>query len=68
MTKLGQMIWEDGIEQGIERGMERGIEALILDNQEENKTEEQIYQKLMKRFSLSRDDADRYYKKYAKRG
>ena len=28
MTKLGQMILEDGIERGIERGLEKGIQSL----------------------------------------
>ena len=39
------------------RGLARGIEALIIDNLEENKSEEQILQKIVKRFSLNREDA-----------
>ena len=29
MTRLGQMLMEDGIEKGMERGMEKGIEKGI---------------------------------------
>lgn len=49
---------------GVEKGIEKGIEVLILDNLEEEKTKEQILEKLIKRFSLSRKDADKYLKRY----
>ena len=52
-------------EKGIEKGIERGLEALILDNLEERKNKEQIIAKLMKRLSLSRQDAEQYFERYA---
>ncbi len=60
VTQIGQML--------IDEGIEKGIEALILDNREENKTDEQILTKLVKRFSLSREEALMYLKRYSKQG
>ena len=54
-----------GIEYGIEQGMEYGIEALILDNLEEQKSREQILEKLKKRFRLTAEQADVYLERYA---
>ncbi len=44
--------------------MAAGIAAFILDNLEEHKTEEQILAKLVKRFSLSREEAGKYLAEY----
>lgn len=55
-----------GLEKGLEQGLRQGIEALIVDNLEEHKTEEQILEKLMKRFSLSRQEALQYFDRFAK--
>lgn len=46
------------------RGVEQGIKALILDNLEEKKTEEEILEKLEKRFSLSSEEARQYFALY----
>ncbi len=54
----------EGRVEGRAEGRNEGIEAFILDNLEENKTGEQILQKLMKRFSLSREEAEGYLQKY----
>ena len=56
---------EQGIEKGIEQGKEQGIEALILDNIEDGFDREKIVAKLMKRFGISREQAEGYYEKYA---
>ena len=56
---------EQGIERGIEQGIERGIEAFILDNLEEQKSKEQILEKLKKRFQLTEDQANMYLERYA---
>ncbi len=61
MTELGRMLWNDGREEG----REEGVRALILDNLEEKKTEEQIVSKLMRRFSMSMEEAKKYFCKYA---
>ena len=53
MTVLGQLLEA--------RGVEKGINALILDNLEDGKTEEQILDKLVRRFSLSREEAKQYF-------
>lgn len=46
-------------------GLEQGIEALVLDNLEEGFSEERILTKLEKRFSLDRERALIYYKKFS---
>ena len=56
---------EEGRSEGRAEGRNEGIEAFILDNLEEKKTGEQILQKLMKRFSLSREEAGVYLQKYS---
>lgn len=61
MTILGQMLEARGIEKGIEKGIEQGIKALIQDNLEDGKTEAQILEKLVRRFSLTRERAKQYY-------
>ena len=55
----------EGRTEGRAEGRNEGIEAFILDNLEEKKTGEQILQKLMKRFSLSREEAEGYLQKYS---
>lgn len=53
--------FERGIEQGIECGIQQGIKALILDNLEDDKTELQICNKLVKHFSVSSEKAREYF-------
>lgn len=55
---------EEALEEGIEIGVLTGINALIQDNLEEGKTKEQIIVKLMRHFSLSREQAEEYYIQY----
>lgn len=55
---------EEALEEGIEIGVLTGINALIQDNFEEGKTKEQIIVKLMRHFSLSREQAEEYYIQY----
>ncbi|MBE7726430.1 MAG: hypothetical protein E7244_19085 [Enterocloster citroniae] len=50
--------------EGKAEGIAEGIAAFILDNLEEHKTEEQILAKLVKRFSLSREEAGKYLAEY----
>lgn len=57
---------EQGIEQGIEKGIEQGIEQMVLENLEEHRTEETIIGKLVRWFSLTREQAKMYYDKYAR--
>ncbi len=57
---------EEGREEGLEEERERSIERMILDNQEERRTEETIIGKLIRWFSLTKDEARAYYDKYAK--
>ena len=60
MTKLGQMIFDDGVK----KGLEQGIEVLIQDNLEEGISEKRIIVKLQKNFSLSRKEAEKYLEKF----
>lgn len=55
MTVLGEIL--------VEHGKEIGIEAFILDNLEENIPRDRIIDKLIRRFSLSREDAERCYRR-----
>ena len=54
-----------GIEQGIEQGLQQGIKLIILDNIEDGKTREVIIEKLIRHFSLTSDEAEKYYEKYS---
>lgn len=56
---------EEGIEKGIEKGLHKGIAAFILDNMEENVPKNRIIEKLVKRFEMSRDEAEVCYNKYS---
>ena len=56
--------YEEGIQEGIQEGMEKGIQAFILDQLEDGKTEAQILEKLMRRFSLDQETAKGYFDKY----
>ena len=54
----------EGIEVGMEAGLEEGIRVFVLDNLEEGRTEEQIMDKLMRMFSLSREKSGEYLERY----
>lgn len=47
------------------REAQGGIKMLILDNLEENKSEEQIIDKLKRHFGLNEEEAQRHYSPYA---
>ncbi|MDE6185814.1 MAG: hypothetical protein K2G39_10360, partial [Lachnospiraceae bacterium] len=47
----------------VEEARAEGIKAFILDNLEDGKSAETIIAKLIRRFSLSEQDAQQYYKK-----
>ena len=53
---------EDLYQEGIEQGIEQGIRAFILDYIEEGYNREKILEKLQKRFSLSGEKAEVYFK------
>ena len=55
--------YEEGKQEGIQEGVEKGIQALILDYLEDGKTEVQILEKLMRRFSLDAETAKVYFDK-----
>ena len=59
------MTWtqrEEGRKEGLEEGLEKGIKALIIDNMEDGKTKEEISDKLIKRFDISQEEAEKYIK------
>ena len=56
MTVLGEIL--------VEHGKEIGIEAFILDNLEENIPRDRIIDKLVRRFSLTRESAESYFQKF----
>ena len=53
---------EEGRKEGLEEGLEKGIKALIIDNMEDGKTKEEISDKLIKRFDISQEEAEKYIK------
>ena len=55
-----------GRSEGIEQGRSEGIFALIAVLSDMNFSEEQMKDELVKRFSLSKDSAADYYKKYCR--
>lgn len=55
---------EEGLKQGLKQGLEQGIKAFILDNLEEGIPEERILEKLQRRFELSKEQSEIYFKKY----
>ena len=57
---------EIGRKEGQEIGRKEGIQALILDNLEEQVTQERILTKLQKRFNLNETEAKHYYEQYSK--
>ncbi len=60
MTKVGRMLFEEGLEEGIGKGIEKGIEAMALDNLEEGTPKERICRKLQERFSIEVEKAEEY--------
>lgn len=66
MSGLGESIYKEGKEKGKEEGKEEGIQALILDNLEEKIPMERILQKLQKRFHLTEEKAEAYYREFAR--
>lgn len=61
MCNLGQGI-ED---RALQRGMERGIKVLIHSSVEDGKSEEVTLSRITEGFEITRDEAKRYYDKYA---
>ena len=70
MTRLGQMILEEGIERGMERGMERGIQQgiqILIDTcRELGVSREVTLNKVETKFSLSKEAAESYLDRYWK--
>lgn len=66
MTKLGQMILEDGIERGIEQGLEKGIQSLIETCKEFNLSKKETLIRIIDKFSLSEEKAQSSIDKYWK--
>lgn len=52
---------KEGIKEGLKEGLREGIMAMILDNLEEGKNEEKILSKLVRRFSLEKEEAKKYF-------
>lgn len=62
MTKLGQMILEDGIE----RGLEKGIQSLIETCKEFNLSKQETMSRIIDKFSLPEEKAQSSIEKYWK--
>ena len=62
MSGLGEAVYQEGIE----KGREEGIQALIIDNIEEGFSKEKIILKLQKRFSLTKEQSEKYYQRFSK--
>lgn len=68
MTKVEQLIFEEGmeagIEKGIEKGIERGIQVFIRNCKEFHVKREDTKQRMREEFSLSEETAKSYLEKY----
>ncbi|MDD2981429.1 MAG: hypothetical protein PHN80_15870 [Hespellia sp.] len=60
MKRLGQMIFDDGVEKGIEQGIQGMVETCA----ELMCTKEITLVKLQEKFSLSQEEAKKYLDKY----
>lgn len=63
-VEVEYMTLEERYREKMEEGMEIGIKALILDNLEENVEKEKILKKLVKHFSLTEGEAEKYFELY----
>ena len=70
MTRLGQMLREDGIAegltQGLAEGLTQGIRALVVTCRDLGIKKEIISEKLMQEFELSKEEADKHIEQYWK--
>ena len=66
MTRLGQMLREDGLAEGLAEGLEKGIRALIVTCQQLGASKDVTSEKLMQEFELSKEEADRSVEEYWK--
>lgn len=64
MTRLGEMLVNDGIEKGIEQGMEKGIQAMVTAFQELGISYEESVRKIKEKFALDPETARGYMEKY----
>ena len=66
MTRLGQMLREDGLAEGLAEGLAKGIRALIVTCQELGASKDITSEKLMQEFQLSKEEADKNIEQYWK--
>lgn len=70
MTRLGEMLLQDGIKQGVKQGVEQGIEqgvrAMVSTLQELSFSRQAVQNKIMDKFTLTKDQAAAYMKKFWK--
>lgn len=64
MTKVEQLIFEEGMEAGIEKGVERGIQAFIRNCKEFHIKREDVKQRMKEEFSLSEEKAEDCLNRY----
>lgn len=64
MTRLGQMLVDDGISQGINLGISQGIKALIEYAQKMGQSFDAVKAAIAEQFSVSDAEADDYMEKY----
>lgn len=62
MCNLSDVVEERGIKKGIERGMEQGIKGLVDILKDMGTQDEVIVEKIMEKFSLSVEEAEKYVK------
>lgn len=66
MTRLGQMIYDDGIAKGISEGITQGIQAFVESCKELEISKESTLEKLTQKFNTSPELALEYLEKYWK--
>lgn len=66
MTRLGEMLLQDGIKQGIEQGIEQGVHAMVSTLQELGFSHEAVQNKITDKFTLNKTQAADYVRKFWK--
>lgn len=64
MTRIGQMIFEDGLEQGLEQGTKKGIQVLLKTYKDLGVSRQDALVRIIQEFSLSEEAAHAYLNEF----
>lgn len=64
MTRIGQMIFEDGLEQGLEQGTKKGIQVLLKTYKDLGMSRRDALARIIQEFSLPEETAHAYLNEF----